>query len=75
MSDDLVAARIVAADKVRVVRPGVRDFDRIDAAPARAQIGAPQLQSGSVVAGRSDLLPVITCLMTSSVNAKSSGNR
>ena len=49
--DDLVSAGIVGADKVRVVRPGVRDFDRIDAAAARVQLGAPALRSGAVVAG------------------------
>ena len=54
--DDLVAAGIVAADKVWVVRPGVRDFDRSDSATARVQLGvpeldAPALRSGAVVAG------------------------
>ena len=37
--DDLVAARIVNADKVVVVRPGVRDFTRTPKAEAREQLG------------------------------------
>lgn len=49
--DDLVTAGIVSPDKVRVVRPGVRDFERLDAVDARSQLDAPQLDSGAVVAG------------------------
>ncbi len=37
--DDLVAARIVSPEKVVVVRPGVRDFPRLDPTAARAQLG------------------------------------
>ena len=49
--DDLVAARIVSADKVVVVRPGVRDFTRIDPVLARAELGIADLGEGRPVAG------------------------
>ena len=49
--DDLVAARIVSADKVVVVRPGVRDFTRTDRDVARAELGIKDLGAGRPVAG------------------------
>ena len=49
--DDLVAARISSPDKVVVVRPGVRDFPRIDRPAARAQLGVSDLGSSRPVAG------------------------
>ena len=41
--DDLVAARIVSADKVVVVRPGVRDFPRLPKEQARTALGLTDL--------------------------------
>lgn len=49
--DDLVAARIVSADKVVVVRPGVRDFTRTPHELARAELGIADLGQGRPVAG------------------------
>ena len=49
--DDLVAARISSPDKVVVVRPGVRDFPRIDRPAARAQLGLSDHVSCRPVAG------------------------
>lgn len=37
--DDLVAARIVSPDNVVVVRPGVRDLQRVLVAQARFELG------------------------------------
>ena len=41
--DDLVAARIVSPDMVVVVRPGVRDFDRLSPEAARSALGVADL--------------------------------
>jgi len=50
--DDLVAARIVSADKVVVVRPGVRDFARSTTSSARSSLGVgPELADAGPVAG------------------------
>lgn len=49
--DDLVTARIVSADKVVVVRPGVRDFERLPRQVARVQLGVPDVGQGTPVAG------------------------
>lgn len=46
--DDLVSAKIVSADKVRVVRPGVRDVPRMTQATAREQLG---VHSNQPIAG------------------------
>ena len=49
--DDLVSARIVSADKVVVVRPGVRDFPRMDRNAARTELGISNLSDDRLVAG------------------------
>lgn len=49
--DDLVSARIVSADKVVVVRPGVRDFPRMNRNAARTELGISDLGDGRPVAG------------------------
>lgn len=49
--DDLVAARIVSPDKVAVVRPGVRDFARMDRQAAREHFGVTDLGLDRPVAG------------------------
>lgn len=49
--DDLVSARIVSPDKVVVVRPGVRDFLRLERQVARAQLGVADLGLDRPVAG------------------------
>ncbi|MGA0060455.1 MAG: glycosyltransferase, partial [Planctomycetota bacterium] len=50
--DDLVAARIVTADKVVVVRPGVRDFSRIPHDEARKQLGVDGWAGSPAASGR-----------------------
>ena len=49
--DDLVAARIVPAEKVVVVRPGVSDFPHQDPLAARAELGIPDMGADRPLAG------------------------
>ena len=50
--DDLVAARIVKADKVIVVRPGVRDFSRLPQDQARRLLGVDGWAGSPAASGR-----------------------
>ncbi len=50
--DDLVAARIVKADKVIVVRPGVRDFSRLPQDEAQRLLGVDGWAGSPAASGR-----------------------
>ncbi len=50
--DDLVAARIVKAEKVIVVRPGVRDFSRLPQDQARRLLGVDGWAGSPAASGR-----------------------